>query len=121
MAGAAAASCPAGPDNTGRIWDAYFENRRGEFPEAPAPTMGRMLRLVLSPVGSAPGDNEPYGLYHVGANFVAQLLGHALLVMGVSDADLRLTNGEAVDLLLWIPKKGAPVCPGDMRPLQLPP
>ena len=54
-------------------------------------------------------------------NFVAQLLGQTLLAMDVSDADLRQASGEAVDLLLWIPKKGAPVVPGDMRPLQLPP
>ena len=57
----------------------------------------------------------------MGANFVAQPLGQALLTMDVSDAALRLTNGDAVDLLLWIPKKGVPVCPGDMRPWQLPP
>ena len=81
-----------------------------------------MLRVVLAPSGSAPGaDNEPYELYHVGANFVAQLLGQALLAMAASDEALSCVAGPALDLLLWIPKKAAAVGTGDMRPLQLPP
>ena len=41
--------------------------------------------------------------------------------MALSDAALARTAGLAVDLLLWIPKKGDAVGPGDTRPLQLPP
>ena len=91
----------------------YFESRRAELPEAPAPTVGRMLRLVLSLAGSAPvAENEPYEIYHEGANFVAHLSGQTLVVMDVSDESLRLASGEVLDLLLWIPKKGSPRLPG---------
>ena len=111
------ASCPASPRDVGPVLDAYFEGRRACFPEAPTPTMGKMLKLALSPAVSAPGaDNEPYELHHVGAHFVAQLLGQALLSMAVSDAALSSVAGAAVDLLLWIPKKGAATGPGEMRP-----
>ena len=103
------------------LLDAYFEGRRADFPSAPEPRIGGMLQLVLSPAGSAPGvDNEPHELYHVGANFVAHLLGQAVLASGVDDVSLRRSCGEAIDLLLWIPKKFEALFAGDMRPLQLP-
>ena len=99
------ASCPSSPRHAGPVLDAYFEGRRASFPHAPAPTVEGMLRVVLAPSGSAPGaDNEPYELYHVGAFFVAQLLGQAPLAMAVSDEALSSVAGPALDLLLWIPK-----------------
>ena len=83
--------------------------------------MERMMGYVLAPGGSSPCiDNEPYELYHVGAPFVAALLGQALLAMDVSDEAGRAACGAAVDLLLWIRKWATPQAAGDMRPLQLP-
>ena len=89
------------------------------FPQRPAPTVERMMGYVLAPGGSAPGiDNEPYELYHVGAPFVAALLGQASLAMDVSDAAVREACGATVDLLLS--KCASPQAAGDTRPLQLP-
>jgi len=78
------ALCPAVPTHTRAVLDAYFAERRATFPADPTPTVEGMLRVVLAPAGSAPGaDNEPYELYHVGAYFVATLLGQALLAMAI--------------------------------------
>ena len=116
------ASCPASPAHAGPVLDADFEGRSASFPQAPAPTVEGMLRVVLAPAGSAPGaDNEPYELYHVGALFVAMLLGQALLAMAIGDSALACVAGPALDLLLWIPKKAAAESTNDMQPLQLPP
>ena len=115
------ASCPAALAHVGPVLDAYFVGRRASFPWDPAPTVEGMLRVVLAPSGSAPGaDNEPYELHHVGAYFVALLLGQAILAMAISDDALSSVAGPALDLLLWIPKKAAAVGTGDVRPLQLP-
>ena len=116
------ASCPASPEHAAPVLDAYFAGRQALFPEVPRPKMGEMLRIVLAPAGSAPGvDNEPYELYHIGAHFVASLLGQALLTMSIGDEALTYAAGPAVDLLLWIPKKAAAEGASDMRRLQLPP
>ena len=102
------ASCPAAPAHAGPALDAYFEGRRASFPQGPAPTVEGMLRVALAPSGSAPGaDNEPYELYHVGAHFIALLLGQALLAMDIGAYALASVSGPALDLLLWIPKKAA--------------
>ena len=62
--------------------------------------MEGVLHVVLAPVGSTPGaDSEPYELYHVGADFVALLLGQALLAMAIDGAALSCVVGPALDLL----------------------
>ena len=90
------ASCPSPPWHAGPALDAYFVDRRASLPNAPAPTVEGMLRDLLATSGSAPGaDNEPYELYHIGAFFVAQLLGQALLAMAVSDEALSCGRSGA--------------------------
>ena len=97
-----------------RLWMLTLKDGACPFPQGPAPTVEGLLRVVLAPAGSAPGaDNEPYELYHVGAHFVALLLGQALLAMAIDDSALACVAGPALDLLLWIPKEGG--CGGHWR------
>ena len=65
-------------------------------------------------------DNEPYELLQVGAGFAANLLAQAIHAMAAPDGVLRHVTGESIDLIIWIPEKGAPVRAGDVRPFQLP-
>ncbi len=46
------------------------------LPNGPGPPLGNLLALALAPAGSSRGaDDEPYKLYHLGAGFLANLLG----------------------------------------------
>ena len=113
---------PPLPPYGASLLNAYFRSRRPvALPPAPRPCWRRLLGLVLKPGGSAPGvDGEPYEVYHLGARFIACLLGQALIAAGLGDGELDAALGPSVDLLVWIPKNADSEVPNDLRPLQLP-
>ena len=69
---------PGLPPTVGELLRHYFSTRRARLPEAPSPTLERLLGVILAAYGSALGI-EPYEMCHRGGVFVAFLLGQALL------------------------------------------
>ena len=79
------------------------------------------MRIVLAPAGSAPGaDGEPYEVDHLGARFVARLLGQALRAAAIGEAELGAALGPSVDLLVWILKREGAEGTSAVRLLQSP-
>ena len=71
---------PSLPSAAAELVCCYFSTRTADLPAASAPTVERLLGVVLAAYGSATGiDGAPYEVFHWGAIFVASLSGQALL------------------------------------------
>ena len=114
-------SAPPVPHGGRALLRAYFRGRSAIFPAAMPVRRAVLLGRILAGAGSAPGvDDEPYEVYHYGANFMVCLLAQACHATGMDDDALEAALGPSVDLLIWIPKSATAETTGEMRGLQLP-
>ena len=96
-------SVPNLPSTATELLRCYFSTRTADLPAAPAPTVERLLGVILAAYGSAPGiDDTPYEVLRWDATFIAFLLGQALLAAHLG-YDLEFVLGVNVDCCCGCP------------------